>query len=66
MLHLKKMTTLTDLVNASLKKNLLRNIVLSEAEVTFLRDQLIRLGTIGNVDTGLLNNIISKLDRYDS
>lgn len=61
------MTTLTDLVNESLKRNLLHNIVLTQSEIVFLNTELSKIGTIGVTDTNLLSSILSKLNlsRYD-
>jgi len=56
------MHTLTDLVNENLKRNLLQNIVLTEAEVKFLFVELSKIGTIGQSDTTLLQNILKKLE----
>lgn len=60
------MTTLTDLVNASLKKNMLHNIVLTKSEIVFLNTELSKIGTIGS-DADLLKSILNKLalSKYD-
>jgi len=60
-------TTLTDLVNESLKRNLLHNIVLRNSEVVFLIENLGRLGTASAKEAALLKGIVDKLNvsRYD-
>jgi len=62
LIEAKLMHTLTDLVNENLKRNLLRNVVLTESEVKFLFVELNKIGTIGQNDTTLLKNILKKLE----